>query len=225
MGIIMYIRTKTGNDIMKKTGFILLVIAIVIVTGCNSEINTIENGGNSENIIGVGPVIEREISVSDFSKLSNIVFVEFNISFGETTSLKVSGQRNILDLIQYRKENDKLIIEPMAGKSFSSTQNMKAEIVVKEITEIYEIGAALYNLKNGNADELNITIIGGAVVNAENYQVKNCNINITGAGICRVFVTDNLEASIIGSGVIYYKGEPNVKSTIVGTGVVKKFNN
>lgn len=75
----------------------------------------------------------------------------------------------------------------------------------------------------GSADEHIVRIAGAGKIEAEGLEVKTYNIHIAGAGSCRIFVTEVLEAVIDGAGVIYYRGNPHsVNSNIAGAGKIIK---
>jgi len=75
----------------------------------------------------------------------------------------------------------------------------------------------------GRADEHIVRIAGAGSIEAGDLEVKTYDIRIDGAGTCRIFVTEVLDAEINGAGAIYYRGNPHsVNSTIAGAGKIIK---
>jgi hypothetical protein len=75
----------------------------------------------------------------------------------------------------------------------------------------------------GSADRHTVSITGSGSIEAEDFEVKVYDVVVTGAGSCRIFVTQELNAVITGAGSIYYKGNPAVINTqVTGAGKIVK---
>ncbi|RMF30728.1 MAG: DUF2807 domain-containing protein [Bacteroidetes bacterium] len=72
----------------------------------------------------------------------------------------------------------------------------------------------------GSATEAEMEISGSGDISAYDLRTEACRVNLVGAGNCRVWAEQELNATLSGAGDISYKGSPRVKSQISGAGDV-----
>lgn len=209
---------------MKNLKLPIIFCYLFLLNSCSSDLINSNDKEFEKTIVGIGEVVENEITVHDFTKFTNSVFTKVTIKFDNQTKLSVRGQQNILDQIKYGKETDRLKVELKQDVNISTSEELSAEITIKSLDEINEIGAGIYEIGESKCSNFNINIVGGALVYGLDYTSQNCYVNITGAAVCYVQTEKMLNVNIVGSGAVYYKGEPSVKSSIVGTGFVKRYN-
>jgi hypothetical protein len=157
----------------------------------------------------------------------------------EEQSLSLTGDDNILPLIQTEVKNKILVIS--ADESISTQKGITLDVFLPAI-EVLEItgtgdvkaeGLKEKKLKiiqtgtgnitgSGTVDLLGINNRGAGSVNLKEVNSKNCSIQLTGSGTVTVTVKDSLYAQITGSGNIEYFGKPKVLSSdVTGTGTIK----
>ena len=198
---------------MKKS--ILLILSfyiIVLFNGCEKE----DNGTN--NITGVGDVVTETLDLSSFQSIKNTGVANIYVTVGDTQSVVLKAQQNIIDVITYEVNNSTLEIGIQNNTSINESKGIVFEITIPEIDKIELIGVGDYELSGDSQDELYIILTGVGTVRAYDLEVNVCHITSTGVGNCQVRVNNTLNVTITGVGSVYYKGNPTINSTITGLG-------
>ncbi len=198
---------------MKKS--ILLILSfyiIVLFNGCEKE----DNGTN--NITGVGDVVTETLDLSSFQSIKNTGVANIYVTVGDTQSVVLKAQQNIIDVITYEVNNSTLEIGIQNNTSINESKGIVFEITIPEIDKIELIGVGDFELSGDSQDELYIILTGVGTVRAYDLEVNVCHITSTGVGNCQVRVNNTLNVTITGVGSVYYKGNPTINSTITGLG-------
>jgi hypothetical protein len=198
---------------MKKS--ILLILSfyiIVLFNGCEKE----DNGTN--NITGVGDVVTETLDLSSFQSIKNTGVANIYITVGDTQSVVLKAQQNIIDVITYEVNNSTLEIGIQNNTSINESKGIVFEITIPENDKIELIGVGDFELSGDSQDELYIILTGVGTVRAYDLEVNVCHITSTGVGNCQVRVNNTLNVTITGVGSVYYKGNPTINSTITGLG-------
>ena len=189
-----------------------------------------------DDIIAKGPVITKDVAISDYTKIS--LDVPFSLYYKQDTVayLQLQGQQEIIDLIDATISDDELKlkftkkintanIKPV--RIITSSKNL-AQIINNQVG-VFFINDSLYSptltfqlVSNGNIDSSFVSINGAGkaiLLNPiSNYSVAYLN----GNGNIQLNVRDTLTATIIGDGTIQYKGTDKVYKSITGKGKITK---
>ena len=198
---------------MKKSiSLILSFCIIVFLNGCEKE-NTATN-----NITGIGDIVTETLDISSFQSIKNTGVANIYVTVGDTQSVVLKAQQNIIDVITYEVNSSALEIGIQENTSIRESKGIVFEITIPEIYKIELIGVGDFELSGDLQDELYISLIGVGTVRAYNLEVDVCHITSTGVGNCQVRVNNTLNVTITGVGSVYYKGNPTISSTITGLG-------
>ena len=198
---------------MKKSILlILLFFTIVFFSGCEKD----NNGTN--NITGIGDIVTDTLDLSSFQSIKNTGVANIYVTVGDTQSVVLKAQQNIIDVLTYEANNSTLEIGIQENTSINESKGIVFEIGIPEINKIELIGVGDFELSGDLQDELYIFLIGVGTVRAYNLEVDVCHITSTGVGNCQVRVNNTLNVTITGVGSVYYKGDPTINSTITGLG-------
>ena len=198
---------------MKKSIQIILSFYIIFLfNGCEKE----DNGTN--NITGVGDVVTETLDLSSFQSIKNTGVANIYVTVGDTQSVVLKAQQNIIDVITYEVNNSTLEIGIQNNTSINESKGIVFEITIPEIDKIELIGVGDFELSSDSQDELYIILTGVGTVRAYDLEVNVCHITSTGVGNCQVRVNNTLNVTITGVGSVYYKGNPTINSTITGLG-------
>lgn len=102
--------------------------------------------------------------------------------------------------------------------------NIKFDDLKAEELDIRIAGSGNVSLIGSGAEEMEVAIAGSGNLEATAFMVAEFSGKISGSGNCKVFVSDDLNATIAGSGNIKYKGNPLINTTISGSGKVTSIN-
>ena len=198
---------------MKKSILLnLLFFIIVLFNGCEKD----NNGTN--NITGIGDIVTDTLDLSSFQSIKNTGVANTYVTVGDTQSVVLKAQQNIIDVITYEVNSSALEIGIQDNTSIRESKGIVFEITIPEIEKIELVGVGDFELSGDSQDELYIFLIGVGTVRAYNLEVDVCHITSTGVGNCQVRVNNTLNVTITGVGSVYYKGNPTISSTITGLG-------
>ena len=198
---------------MKKSILLnLLFFIIVLFNGCEKD----NNGTN--NITGIGDIVTDTLDLSSFQSIKNTGVANIYVTVGDTQSVVLKAQQNIIDVITYEVNSSALEIGIQDNISIRESKGIVFEITIPEIEKIELVGVGDFELSGDSQAELYIFLIGVGTVRAYNLEVDVCHITSTGVGNCQVRVNNTLNVTITGVGSVYYKGNPTISSTITGLG-------
>jgi len=190
---------------------IVLVVFFLITAGC-------EDGQNNIKVIGMGPIVTKNLDLSSFNKIEHTGVANFYITIGSPQSVVLKAQQNIIDVMTYEVVNQSLKVGHEKNVSIENHEEIRFEITMPAINNIELTGVGDFVLSGDDQGELTITLTGVGNIRAYEMKVDTCNITFTGVGGCEVYVTNELNVTISGVGKVYYKGSPTINLTITGLG-------
>ena len=217
---------------MKKIGFIVFIVCIVIGLGLANFFSfghlsdrpfglKVSFGGET----GSGNVISESRPVSGFRSIDVSSAFVVEIVAGKEYSVEVQADDNLLPLISTEVRGGTLHIE--TEKRISTKNEMVVRITAPEIEKIEASGASKINASGianksltidtsgaskitvaGDSAELSVDVSGASHVDTERLNTVNANIEASGASKVYVNVTGELHAEASGASRIVYSGEP-----------------
>ena len=209
-----------------KKGIILLA-AVFIIMGCSGD-----------RIVGSGDITSEFRDVSYFNRVSSEGVFEVHITKGNTQSVEITADDNIMSKVRTEVSGEKLTLRLKDG-SYSNV-HLSANITVLDLSSVsnsgsgdihvYEnTGEETVNVINsgsgdiyveGSSEELNIDNEGSGDILAFDSPAEDCSIDNVGSGDIEVTCTGTLDVKIEGSGSVYYRGSPSINVSITGSGKV-----
>lgn len=215
-----------------KAQFLFLFVILVYFSSCSKEV-----------IRGAGSIGTRNVNLPAFTSIESHYDIKAVVSYGSTQQINVTGYENLLNILDFKVENDVLKLK------FSTTYNTirNGNIVVNIEVPVLS-GAAIHGSQNidvsgfaaGNSihakihgsGSINISrssyqsalleVYGSGSIDAQSLQTKQTDAKVHGSGNISVSVSERLKAGIFGSGNIYYWGNPVLETTQSGSGRVIK---
>ncbi len=217
---------------MKKILVISLCFLLLLTTACSITIN------GPTTVRGSGNIKSETRSVSGFTGVQLSSSADVEISFGDTESVSVEADDNLLPYIRTYVRAGTLVIDTQTLTSISTSSQVRVTIVMKSLEQAAVAGSGnitisdlnaqdvAFNLPgsgkitaSGTANGVTITLNGSGDIDCGALQAKSANVKIFGSGNITVNVSDSLNATILGSGNIQYRGNPsNVTKSISGSG-------
>ena len=210
---------------MKKY-FDLIIVAIITLGSCVT----------SNFIVGTGESISQEFELSEFNKFKISGSFEVKLRQGDEQKVVVTGQPNLLEIMNKEVQNDQWII-----KYDESVRNSKKTIVEITLPEIERIGITgsgdVKGLNEMDLEHLEIFISGsghvelfgsvekqkigiagsGHIDNLELIAQKTW-VGISGSGNVKTTSEEILNVGVAGSGDVFYKGSPAISFSNAGSG-------
>lgn len=216
---------------MRNYFIFITTLIIIFCTGC--DLVGVQGSG-------VKKTENRELDTFKSIELDSAADV--NITFGESQSVTITTDDNILKLIDTSVSNGKLKIE--SDEWFNTNIGIKIDITIAELNRVDLDGAGDININSlsapnfvaridgagdiyasGSVNNLDVKIDGAGDIKMYNLTADIVKAKINGAGDIKVYVNQNLDAEIDGAGNIYYKGPGQVtRSQIDGAGKISSRN-
>lgn len=215
---------------MKKM-IILYACLLMIVSSCTKDI-----------IRGNGKTVVEDRQVTDFKAVNAVGNFNVNIRHGNTISVKVETDANILPFLKTEVVDETLYIS-YESEHVVINERSTVTLVMPEMSGIIAIGNPDVGISGDfNSDQMLISGTGNGIIDLDagiiptgeiimsgNFRVQAfstvfdaCQITLHGQGRAELKVNEDLDVQINGNGRVYYKGDPQVKVEINGNGKVIK---
>jgi hypothetical protein len=187
----------------------ILVLVLGSLFGCGFNLNVTRGSGN---------VITESRAVSDFHAVTLAGVGDLQITRGDTESLTVEADDNLLPLITTKVENGTLTIGWDTNRgtiSVNPTRPIKYNLQVKNLDSILLAGAGNINAPSLTADNFVLTSSGAGNINLTQLQAKNLQATISGAGNMTISgQVESQTASLTGLGS-YTAGDLKSNTTFI----------
>jgi len=194
----------------------------------------------ADSVKGSGVAKTEARDVGAFTRIRLDGSADVKVTIGDKPSLTVSGDDNILPLIDTKVEDNQLVIT--SHQSISPKLPLKVEITTPSLGAFAINGSGDVKITGlnekefaasirgsgdmtatGAADSLKVEIKGSGDAKLDGLTAKTAAVSVSGSGDVQVNASDSLTATVAGSGDVHYKGDPKelVKS-VAGSGSVTR---
>jgi hypothetical protein len=226
------------KNFLTMKNFILLMILVIAGFGATS----------CKKIDGSGGIVYENRSVTGFSGIS--LSMDATVYYQKDTgySITLSGQQNILDVIQTNLQNGTLVIQYKNDVTIGSHMPITITVSAPDVNaltisgsgdiqmlgswEIYSATATIsgsgnISLYGIHAHDLAANISGSGNVEINGGTARNENLNISGSGTINLqyVQADTVYATVSGSGNILVSVTDLLDATISGSGNIKYAGN
>lgn len=188
-----------------------------------------------------GGTTSESRDVSGFEEVELRGVGNLSIQQGDSESLTVEAEEDILPKIRTKVKNNRLIIGPKRNTTINTTESIDYELTVKDLTALEVSGSGDVEAEgvstgelavtmngagdveiSGEADSQDVEISGSGDYQAQDLESREANIDVGGTGSAVVNVSDELDAEVGGAGSVEYIRDPTVTQDVSGTGEVKE---
>lgn len=191
-------------------------------------------------VAGSGTSKTETRQVPEFRALHVSGAVRFEVQHGDTQSLEITADDNLLSLLTSEVENGRLTIKPT--RSIRPKTDIVVRATVRELTEVGGSGSITGEVHgvrtdafkldlsgsarltlHGKARSLRVDLSGSGRVDADALDADEVRLAISGSGDADVHAVRTLDVQVSGSGTVRYRGDPKVTESISGSGrIVRK---
>jgi len=212
----------------------LIAISTISLTSCDVT--------GQNRVKGSGNVTKEERHVDAFSELSVRGSMDVYLTQGPSKPAVIEAEDNLIPLIEFEREGDKLIIREKRHTNIHATKPMKVYLTTPELENIGLAGSGNIKLENkfsnnthmklsvsgsGNFDgainspEVDANIAGSGNISVEG-ESRNLDVDIAGSGNFRgqQLLSEKAEVSIAGSGDANVHASVSLDAKIAGSGDV-----
>lgn len=152
---------------------------------------------------GSGNVVTETREVGDFTAIELDYPARVTATQGESVSVKIEAEDNLLSGLQTRVRGDKLEIfyRAESGRRVNPTKPVRITIVVKDLRDVDFGGAGELTLNSIKTDELEISLSGAGNLKVNDLAAKKFDVDLSGAGSMSASgAADDLNLTISGFG-------------------------
>ena len=160
---------------MKKNIIWLIGLTMVLLTAC---VNPLQN----TRINGSGNVVSEERQVSGFKYVVLEGMGDMEIIVGDTESLTIEAEDNIISRIESYVSGDTLHIGFERFFSIIPTKGITYTLTVKDLNGIEVSGYGDVYILELTTDHLDVEVSGGGWVAIDNLNADELNVKLSGAG-------------------------------------------
>jgi predicted small secreted protein len=182
---------------MYKRMILIISVLVLAALGCS-----LVSVGPINTVAGSGRVVQETRSVSGFNQIELAISGDAYIQQGDSESLTIEGEDNILPLITTNVQGSRLVIGSKPGTSFSNRRTLVFHIMVKDLRGLEISGSGNLNVGQVQSDDMNLQISGSGVINFDQLAAQSLTSNINGSGTIQVSggSVDRQSIEIPGSG-------------------------
>ncbi|MBK8136646.1 MAG: DUF2807 domain-containing protein [Chloroflexi bacterium] len=211
-----------------------LLALLLVLAACTTVTNS-----TTTTVTGSGTPLTEERTVGGFSKFDLRTIGGVNVTIGETDTLSISGDSNIVPLITVYVQNGWLVIEGPANTSLQPTLPVIYTVTMRGLSDMTLSGSGTITVNDlsaeslettvsgsgsivvtGTIDRQQVTISGAGAYDASKVDGTDAGVTVSGMGNARLNVSGTLDATISGAGNIMYSGGATVTQNITGAGQV-----
>ena len=212
----------------------LLIALALMSSGCHISVK------NNDDIDGNGILKKETRSISDFKGVDvegpfNVVLVQ-----GNTFSVEIETDENLLQYIDLKNDNGKIVISEKDGYELNSKKGIIVRIQMPTVNQVNVSGSGSVKsetiLSNIDAMEINIGGSGNITLELKSPKIdvgiggsgkatlsgttRNLDISIGGSGDCLAeeLLSEECVVTIGGSGTARVYASTSLKGTIGGSG-------
>lgn len=154
---------------------------------------------------GGGKIVEQTRQVDAFREVNVPFGMEATIRRGDTTSVRIIGDENILALIEVRVEDGELLVEKKDRKqNFRPSRKLRMEIVTPRLEGIGASGGSEVEADVMSGASLEIAASGGSEVKVDRVSGQSLEIAASGGSEIRLSGTaDALEIALSGGSEVF----------------------
>jgi len=198
----------------------LLLAGLMLGNSCSDSFwNCIEGNGRTATVRRV---------VGDFTNVTSYGDFIVDVSIGETTSVSVEADENLLSYIETYIKGNTLVIETEDNQCIESREQIYVHIVTPSVYELKMSGSGVIYCDDVTADELKYVLTGSGDIQSTGLSVNFIEANLTGSGeISLSGSADQTDFLISGSGNIKALSLEQNKciATVSGSGTIYTFVN
>jgi len=188
---------------MKRTIILIIAVLLILSVGCTYS--------------GSGNVVETKLDITGFDKIEAFDGFSVNITQGDTFSVVISIDDNLVEHLGVVKRGDTLKLDMASTKSFRNVTTLKAKVTMPELTSVILNDGANASA-SGTGEEIYIEANDGCNADLSAFKVKKATAKADDGSSVTVNVTDSLTAKATDGSKVYYLGDPTDLTTDASDG-------
>jgi hypothetical protein len=175
----------------------VLLIVAALLAGCGVV-----------SITGSGNVVTQEEAITGFDRLDVSQGFQVDVRQGDTFSVVIRVDDNLVDRLEVVKEGSTLKIGLEQIRSYSNA-TLQAEVTMPELVGLDLSGGSRVAV-SGSGEDISIDASGGSGADLAAFTVVNANVDASGGSQVTVNASGTLNIDASGGSQVYYLGDPTL---------------
>ncbi len=187
---------------MNKKVLLFVLIPFVLLTMTACSISGIRISPPQVEVVeGSGNIVTEERAVSGFNQVTLSGLGDLTIVQGDTESLTIEADDNIINRITTEVIGSRLVIGMEPGFNFNLPKGIQYRLTVKDLTKIEITGFGNVEMDSLKTDKLTLQLTGSGNINLGDLTADSLDLTISGFGSADVAGSvQDQEVTITGSG-------------------------
>jgi hypothetical protein len=182
---------------MYKLRIPILLVAAALMVGCGLV-----------SVTGSGNVVTQEEAITGFDKLDISQGFQVVVRQGDTFSVVIRVDDNLVDDLNVVKEGSTLKIGLDQIRSYENV-TLQAEVTMPELVGLDLSGGSRVTA-SGSGEDIAIDASGGSGADLADFTVVNANVDASGGSQVTVNVSGTLNVDASGGSQVSYSGNPTL---------------
>ena len=172
-------------------------------------------------IVGSGDVVTQIFGVSDFDRVALEGFGSVFIEQGQTESLSVQTDDNIMPLLAIHVQGRELRLGIKTGYSVNPSDSITFNVKVKELNAVRLDGSGTIDIGPIQSGRMGVSLQGSGDIEIRGLKADDLSIDLNGSGNITIddISVQSTDTSLQGSGDIKLRGKAETqKVTVNGSG-------
>ena len=175
----------------------------------------------TDSVVGSGEVINQAIDVGSFNHVVLEGFGTVFIEQGQTESLSVQTDENILPLLDIRVRGKELILGVKRGLDVTPSHGIVFNITLQDLNQLTLAGSGAFEVGALESNDMTVSLPGSGDINIKKVIGEKLVIDLNGSGNISIEDIDvkSIDTSLQGSGDIRLEGKSDrQKVRVAGSG-------
>ena len=221
-----------------RVGVVALALSASLLAACNDI--SVTFGDVADSVKGSGVSASETRVVANFTSIEASGVGKLNVRVGDSESLRITADNNLLPLIKSEVRDGVLILSSKSG--FKSKNEITYQVSAKTIQRLENSGTVSIDAKGfaggelavetsgvgtialaGRVDSLNAGLSGVGSLEAEELVADRVKTSLSGVGSASVRAEKSINGNVSGIGSLTWKGAAtDVSTSVSGIGRVSK---
>lgn len=182
---------KIENEVMRKAGLIGVLVVLVALSGCN-YLGPCLNGS--------GPVVTEQRDEGVFTGVDNTGSFDVYVTRGDSFSVEVTAQENLIPMIETFVSGNTLIIQTQNGTCYNSSAPVQVHVSMPEAEVLRLSGSGRISADMVSGMEVEIANSGSGYMEIDSVKAETCVLSNSGSGNISVEGSYVVELNVAQSG-------------------------
>lgn len=167
---------------MNKKIFAGVAALALASMACNINLDLPAVHISTDSISASGNVVSQEREVSGFDQVELRSFGNLTIEQGETESLTIEADENVIDHLTAEVQDGKLILSTENEINFVNTGDVRYTLTVKDLKQVNLTGFGNIDIDGLQTDQMTVNLSGSGNLNLHDLQAQSFELTISGFG-------------------------------------------